>query len=188
MANAGKREKLGPPGPEGPKGDTGKPGPKGDKGDIGERGPQGSTGRTGPSGPQGIQGPIGPEGPQGPPGDQIAEFCEEITLETNADTYQTIHTILLNDDRATRLTCDLVSRKADGSQHASFKRTGLFWKESGVPGQWPNTHTDQTLKTSADFDVRFVLSGSSVNIQVRSPDADTAYWRGRACVLEVSTV
>jgi hypothetical protein len=187
VANSGYRKKEGPQGPPG-ESIVGPIGPKGDKGDRGERGPQGSTGFTGPQGPNGPQGPIGPIGPQGPAGDSIAEVCELLELQTNSSAYQTIKTVPVTLDSSLRIVVELVHRKADGSKHAAFKRTVLFWNESGSLSNWGNPHTDHTMKTDDQLDLRFVSSGTNVNIQVRSFNADTAYWRGRCCTLELTTV
>jgi hypothetical protein len=82
----------------------------------------------------------------------------------------------------------LVSRKADGTEHASFKRTALFWNEASILTAEGIPHSDHTLKTNLQFDVRYLISGTDILTQVRSPNADTAYWRGRVCVISVSTI
>lgn len=175
MANAGYRKKQGP---QGPPGDSvrGLPGPKGDQGIQGERGPQGSTGYT------------GPQGPPGPTAQEIGETCYAVEIQTNVFAYQTIFTFPTGFDSTHQIKAELVARKADGTEHASFKRTGLVWNEASVVSLYRIPHSDHTLKTTVQFDVRYLISGTDVNIQVRSPNADTAYWRGRVCVISVSTV
>ena len=149
---------------------------RGQKGDKGDRGPQGSTGLTGPQGPQGI------------PGEGIGEVCEAVELVTNSAAYQTIYSFPTGLNSTHQIKAEIVGRKADGSEHCSFKRTALAWNESAVATLFKIPHSDHTLETNNQFDVRYVISGTSVNIQVRATNSDTHNWKGRVCTLSVSTV
>jgi len=120
-------------------------------------------------------------------GDPV-EVCSLVELATSSASFETIHSVVVPTDKTYRIRLHVVSRKADGTAHATFQRTGLYWNEAGTLSTLNALHSDLTLKTNNLFDVRYQTSGTTVNIQVRSINSDTGYWRGQVCLLEVSTV
>jgi len=120
-------------------------------------------------------------------GDPV-EVCSLVELATSSASFETIHSVVVPTDKTYRIRLHVVSRKADGTAHATFQRTGLYWNESGTLSTLNALHSDLTLKTNNLFDVRYQTSGTTVNIQVRSINSDTGYWMGQVCLLEVSTV
>jgi len=136
----------------------------------------------------GVPGPQGPQGPIGPVGSTIAEVCELLELETNSSAYTTIKSIPSTNNSALRVRVELVHRKADNAHRASFQRTALYWNSGGTLTLEKQPHSDHTLSSDKQIDLRFQISGGDILVQVRAFNSDTAYWRGRCCTLELTTV
>jgi hypothetical protein len=171
MAFSGPRNRVGPKGPKGPPGEQGPRGPKGAPGINGLNGTNGAT------------------GPQGPPGSgSVGETCYAIDLTTSDTAYNTIYTYPISSGMASRVMFEVVARRADGAAHSLFERKGLFYNESGTATTDKLWHNTTTIKSNALFDVRYIFSTSNVLIQVKAASADTTYWKGRICVLELTTI
>jgi hypothetical protein len=116
------------------------------------------------------------------------ELSYPIQLVTNTNVYQTIWAYSMPISQAEKIGIKIIGRKADGSEHCLFERIGLFYNESGTTIAQRFWETITTLKSNANIDVRYVLSGSTIQIQVKSLNSDTFYWKGQVFQMPINTI
>jgi hypothetical protein len=122
-------------------------------------------------------------------GSSGVEVCYPVSLTTLAAGYQTIFTYSPADLTVARLSANLIARRDDGTAHALFDRVGEFHREgASVAVDALNWHMPTTVRSSVNLDVKYVLSGASVLVQVKPESADKCYWKGQVCLIELSTL
>lgn len=111
-----------------------------------------------------------------------------IELITTSSVYETLWAYSMPVSQAEKIAIKVVGRKADGTEHSYFERVGLFHNESGTilaQRLWQST---VTLKSNSSLDIRYSLSGSTIQIQVKSLNSDTYYWKGQVYQLPINTL
>jgi hypothetical protein len=90
--------------------------------------------------------------------------------------------------QAEKIGIKIVGRKADGTHHCLFERIGLFYNETGSTIAQRFWESTTTIKSDNNINVRYTLSGSTIQIQVKSLNADTFYWKGQIFQLPLNTL
>lgn len=116
------------------------------------------------------------------------ELSYPIQLITNSSVFETLWAYSMPVSRAEKIGIRVVGRKADGTEHCLFERVGLFHNETGTTVAQRLWHTTTTIKSDANLDIRYQLSGSTIQIQVKSLNADTFYWKGQIYQLPLNTL
>lgn len=116
------------------------------------------------------------------------ELSYPIQLITNSNVFETLWAYSMPISRAEKIGIRVVGRKADGSEHCLFERVGLFHNESGTTLAQRLWHSTTTIKSAANLDIRYQLSGSTIQIQVKSLNADTFYWKGQIFQIPLNTL
>ena len=100
-------------------------------------------------------------------------------VETNASSPQIAISYSLPDPCVAMVEFSATARAADGSSRATFKRSGLFYRQaSNVQIQAPGWQSDLTLKSVAGYNVTYSLVVGDVNFNVKSPTSDSVRWTG----------
>jgi hypothetical protein len=116
------------------------------------------------------------------------ELSYPIQLITNSSSYQTMWAYSMPLGQVEKIGIKVVGRKADGSHHCLFERNGLFYNETGstiAQRLWEST---TTIKSNDNIDLRYVLTGNVIQIQVKSLNADTFYWKGQIFQMPLNTI
>lgn len=123
---------------------------------------------------------------------QVAANANEITtpieLTTNSAVFETIWSHAIPINTAEKIGVKIVGRKADGSEHCLFERIGLFHNESGTATAQRLWQSQVTLKSDTTLDIRYQLVGGTINVQVKSLNADTFYWKGQVFQIALDTL
>lgn len=112
---------------------------------------------------------------------------ETYSLATNSLVNEVAYSIPIAQNSAVKIEFHATCRVSDGTGRASFKRSGLFFRElSNVQIQrfW---QTDFTEKSSADFNVSYVMGVNEVTMYVKSATATSTYWTGHVKIEAVET-
>jgi hypothetical protein len=107
---------------------------------------------------------------------------ETISFTSNNDSYQTIYSVQIHDPSTCKLKIELHARQNDGLQRASFTRTGVFYRNNSNVQAQEFWQSDFTYKTNNSFNIRYILTGNEVEVQVKTPNNTVTYWTGHATV------
>jgi len=161
----------------GAQGAQGAAGAQGSQGTVGAQGAQG-TGAQGAQGSAGAQGAQGSQGPSGAGSQAIFENVQQNTLTTVDATPTTIlsETIAVGEVATFRVVVD--ARYDDGSQHASFVKTIIAFREGGgaVLG---TSNADYTDDSSFALVADFSTSGNDLIVQIIGVAATSITWKAR---------
>lgn len=111
---------------------------------------------------------------------------ETFYLETSALGYSTAFVLALADPSVNQVTFSATAVEPDSSNIASFKRTGLFYRQASnaqVVDAWTS---DFTQKTANLMNVQYVFSGGSIIFRVRPATAELTRWTGYLQVQRLS--
>jgi hypothetical protein len=111
----------------------------------------------------------------GYPGSGIRQ--ETFALSTNSASYQVAYSFTLQNFCVARVEYVVVGRSQDGTKRCTFKRTGLFYRESGsvqIQGTWLS---DQTIKNNG-CEVGYDLTSTDLNLTVKANSSDLIHWTG----------
>ena len=115
------------------------------------------------------------------------ERATPVSLTTNSNVFETIFSYNMPLNQAEKIGVKIVGRKDDGTEHCLFERVGLFYNETGTVVPQRFWHTTTTLKSQNGFDIQYQISGSTINIQVKSFNTDTFYWKGDIYQIALNT-
>lgn len=88
---------------------------------------------------------------------------------------------------AMRLILEVLSRATDGTSHAIFKRTGLFYRDGGPVSIDRTWLSDQTDKSDKSIDVSFSLNTADVTLLAKNAGVVATRWVGQVSILPVSS-
>lgn len=103
---------------------------------------------------------------------------ETFALKTESSTPQNIIVIPIADLSSVRVEFTVSCRYADGTNRASFKRSGLFYRESSnvqIEDKWQSDHT---VRSNPGINVSYVLGVNTLTIRVKSHNSDPVFWTG----------
>lgn len=103
---------------------------------------------------------------------------ETFYVETNAATFQPAFSLILPDPMICQVTLSITCHEPGGTNVASFKRTGVFYrKSSGVVslGGW---QSDFTQKSNNVMNIQYILTLGSVDFNVKAASATNTRWAG----------
>jgi hypothetical protein len=113
---------------------------------------------------------------QGGGGTNPEETIEK--LQTEPD-WQDIKILPIGPWTVMRLEITLLASDVNNTSRATFKRTGLFYREAGnALHQGSFWHTTDTTKSHGTMDTRYVLNGDSVTIQTKNAGSVATQWIG----------
>lgn len=107
---------------------------------------------------------------------------ETFALSTNSSTFQQSFTVTLPDPCVARIEYIVVGRSQDGSRRCMFKRTGLFYRQSGNARSEGIWLSDQTIKSHSTMDVSYTLTTTDVNFNVKAGELIQMYWTGHVII------
>jgi hypothetical protein len=100
-------------------------------------------------------------------------------VETNSTGYSTATVIMLADPSLVRVEVTANCREATGLAFASFRRSGLFYRQSSnVQVQGASWQSDFTQKSNSNINVQYVLGVNSITVQVQPSSGATHRWSG----------
>lgn len=109
---------------------------------------------------------------------------ETFYVETNSTGFSTAYVIPIADPSVVNVQVTVTGRQADGSARCSFKRTGLFYRESSnvqVEGRW---QSDFTIKSNNQMNIDYVMTPSALIIRVKPASSDNTRWSGEVTIQE----
>lgn len=107
---------------------------------------------------------------------------ETFAVTTNLDTFQQSFTVTLPDPCIARIEYVVIGRSQDGTKRCMFKRTGLFYRQSGNARSEGIWISDQTIKSHNTMDVGYTLTTTDVNFNVKSGQLVQMYWTGHVII------
>lgn len=89
------------------------------------------------------------------------------------------YAITMTNGSVVRVKFTVTARQSDGSQRASFTRSGLFYKEGGnVLVEGHDWASDFTVKSVNGFDIGYTLGTTDITFQVQNANSIDTYWSG----------
>lgn len=116
------------------------------------------------------------------------EIITPVELTTNSASFETLWLYDIPLNHSVKIMVKVVGRKADGTERSYFERIGLYYNETGnaqIIKQW---QTSSTFKTDNAIDIRYLLIGSVLQIQVKSLNTDTYFWKGQIYQINLNTL
>lgn len=118
----------------------------------------------------------------GSSGAQIDSFH----VDTSGVGFSPAYSVAITDPSLVRVEFIVTGREVSGGNYASFKRTGVFYRNSGnvqiLDGSWQSDHTQKTSKV---MNVTFSLSPTAVTFQVKPDSSAVTRWGGYVIIQEV---
>jgi len=107
-------------------------------------------------------------------------FSDLFNVYVIQEGWQVLRTYPIADNSSVRFEIVLNARQSDGAQRGIFKRVGCFFRHGGGPVQVQGKfwQTNETRKSHPEMDVRYVLSPTSIVIQVKNASIVPTYWVG----------
>lgn len=102
-----------------------------------------------------------------------------VAAQTSASTWTDLTFLPISDNRCLKVELDVSARKGDNSGFASFRREGFFFRTDGGVQSRKDIHSGFTEKTHQSFDIRAVLGADRVTFQIKAPDNQQTFWRGK---------
>lgn len=97
--------------------------------------------------------------------------------------WSTIYQYTPTDNSTVLITFSVIGKES--SSRAGFRRTGFFYKQSGLVSAINLSQTDYTNRTEDGFNARLLASGGNVLLQVKGATANPTKWNGS---IEVETL
>jgi hypothetical protein len=112
---------------------------------------------------------------------------DKVSTVVTTPGFQAVKSVPLRDNSAISLEVVLTARQLDGTARATFRRTGLFYREAGGPAQIQGVtwSSDLTLKSDQTLDIQFILGPADIQLSVRNSGASATKWVGYINRLEV---
>jgi len=111
-------------------------------------------------------------------GVNFGQINTPVELITNSASFETLWAYNMPLENTEKISVQVVGKKADGTERSYFERVGLFYNETGTTEAQRFWETNSTFKTNNDIDIRYLIIGPVLQIQVKSLNADTYYWKG----------
>jgi hypothetical protein len=112
--------------------------------------------------------------------DALNEFIERFTLISgnfSSNNWETIYELEPNDLETLMITFSVIGKESPTKQ-AGFKRTAVFYKESGTVIPINIQQSDFTTKSDNDFNARLLADGAVIKLQVKGATNNFTQWRG----------
>lgn len=104
-------------------------------------------------------------------------------LETQTTTPSIAYAVTIPQASVFRVEFRALGRVSDGTDRASFVRSGVFYRESSnVLALSPTWQADETLKSNPAFNISYNLGVSLLNLMVTAPSPTLTQWTGRVTV------
>lgn len=104
---------------------------------------------------------------------------------TASSGFEVCYTLAISDFSVVSFEFSAIARKVDGTARASFKRSGLVYKESSnVIMQGTTWQSDFTIKSDTNFDIDYELTSNSLILKIKSSDSSPTEWSGSIIVEE----
>lgn len=100
-------------------------------------------------------------------------------VETSTTGFQTAFVLMVPDPSLVRVELSANCREATGLAFASFRRSGLFYRQAGnVQVQGASWQSDFTQKSDSSLNVKYILGVNSITVQVQSSTSAVHRWSG----------
>lgn len=109
---------------------------------------------------------------------------ESFYLETDSTGFATAYVIPIADPSMVTVQIAVSGRQADGGARCSFKRSGLFYRESSnvqAQGGW---QSDFTVKSNNQMNIDYVMTSSALIIRVKPATGNNTRWSGQVVIQE----
>jgi len=95
---------------------------------------------------------------------------DKINVVVTPPGFQAIRSVPVRDNSVVRLEITVTSRQIDGRHRASFKRTGIFYREGGGSTQIQGVtwQSDQTFRSDHNLDIQYALGATDIFVSVRN--------------------
>jgi hypothetical protein len=118
-----------------------------------------------------------------------AQSFQEFLLTTVSTSFVTICDLTIPLNFARKYKFEIIARKDDGTGHSYFERTQLFENETGtVVSPKNHWHDSVTLRENLNDDVRYLIIGNVVRVQVKAATSDITYWKAHVNGMSLNTI
>jgi hypothetical protein len=113
--------------------------------------------------------------------DALDEFLNRFILISNefqSDNWNTVYTYTPINDSATMITFSIIAKELESGKYAGFKKTAMFYKESGVVNSLNIQQSDFTDSQDKGFAVRLLPENGAIKMQVKGFSNNLTKWKG----------
>lgn len=104
---------------------------------------------------------------------------------TASSSFEICYVLSVSDFSVVSFEFSAIARKIDGTARASFKRSGLIYRESSnVTMQGLTWQSDLTIKSNINFDIDYELTSNSLILKIKSSDPLPTEWFGSIIIEE----